>query len=107
MPRQFQLQPFFWSIADLLVELSVEGSVRSLALLGQLACWLAKVVEHSPWIKEASSDPLDTPVVQGPIRARIVEAQFKQAVAKMAARPDPGRSSREVVATIDRFQKAT
>ena len=94
------------SVADLLIELSVEGSVRSLALLGQLACWLAMVVEHSPWVKEASSDPLDIPVVQGPKRARVVEAQFKQAVAKMAARPGPGRSSREVVATIDRFRKA-
>ena len=94
------------SVADLLIELSVEGSVRSLALLGQLACWLAMVVEHSPWVKEASSDPLDIPVVQGPKRARVVEAQFKQAVAKMAARPRPGRSSREVVATIDRFRKA-
>ena len=94
------------SVADLLVELSVEGFVRSLALLGQLACWLATVVEHSPWIKEASSDPLDIPVVQGPKRARKVEAQFKQAVAKMAARPGPGRSSPEVVATIERFRKA-
>ena len=84
-------QPFSLSVAaDLLVELTVEGSVRSLALLGQLACWLAMSVEHSPWVKEASSDPLDIPVVQGPKRARIVEAQFKQAVAKMAARPGPG-----------------
>ena len=54
------------SVADLLVELSVEGTVRSLAVLGQLACWLAVVVEHSPWVKDASSDPLDIPIVRGP-----------------------------------------
>ena len=74
-------------------------------VLFQVICWVAFFVETGPWILEATDDALQAPLPSANRRMRRYSQSLKEEVAKAAAEGSHGRSARQVLENMSRFQR--
>ena len=91
-------------LASLLWLLFTSGTSGCRPLLRQLLCWVAFMLEKSPWLMASTTDALRAPIPQGNKRARVVDERVKDAVVAASSSGAFGRSSSKVLTAMGRMR---
>ena len=92
-------------LATFLQWLSSSSNASVQWVLFQVICWVAFFVETGPWILEATDDALQALLPSANRRKRRYSQSLKEEVAKAAAEGSHGRSARQVLENMSRFQR--
>ena len=92
------------SVVDLVFWLEKISSEKARSLLREILQWLAMLFEFGTWWEDLDSDLLNTPILQGPHRARRLPTKFKEQVVRMAAKGQGFKSNFHVCQMLARFK---
>ena len=96
-----------WYLPNFVFWLDIIGSANARVLISQMLVWLGMLFDFCGWVQNIDIDPLQTPILEGPQRARRLPLRFKESIARNAAQGDGFHSGRHMLHIMQRFRIAS